>query len=301
MLLTEALPTESPPERAWDALEAAYAQRAPAQALTLPSERPTQEAPVADMPARPASYSWPLAACAALVFAVGSFFWGVSSYSTLRRVQADEHLLRRYLARPDVQKVALENVLGSGRDEPLGSALLTAERPAREVLVVLGEDAPEGRAYQAWGHTSSDWDPARGEALESLRVSADNVFEVDAAGFASLYLSLEPAGGSPQPTNPLSKVSLLNPVASAPLEITTPESGSAVRSDSLIVSGVLEPTLTSLGYTLNGGPPTQTAFANNRFSFTVTGLQEGDNTVEVRGVTEDGEAVSAAVRVTYSP
>ena len=250
-------------------------------------------------------YAWPLTAAVALVLALSSTLWGVNSYRTLQSVNADERLLSAYLANPQVQKVVLENVLASDRTEPIGSALFTSRSSQAstqpDVLFVLNENAPRGRAYQAWGHTSSDWNPERGETLESLRVSQNGVFEVDGSGFASLYLSLEPAGGSPQPTKALSKVSLLNPVAAAPLEITTPEDGAQVSSPSLIVSGVTEPSVTNLRYTLNSGEPTQSAAANNRFSFTVSGLQEGENTVEVRAETTNGATVSASVRVTYTP
>lgn len=250
-------------------------------------------------------YAWPLTAAFALVLALSSTLWGVNSYRTLQSVNADERLLSTYLANPQVQKVVLENVLAGERTEPIGSVLFTSRSSQAsaqpDVLFVLNEGAPKGRTYQAWGHTSSDWNPERGETLESLRVSQDGVFEVDGTGFASLYLSLEPAGGSPQPTNPLSKVSLLNPVVTTPLEITTPEDGARVSSPSLIVSGVTEPSVTNLRYTLNGGESVQSTAANNRFSFTVSGLQEGENTVEVRAEAADGTAVTASVQVTYAP
>ena len=311
-LLTEALPREKPPERLLQAVKAEL-NSADASVTLLPeiaeSVEPN-EARETDEVATPlplptplltTRYAWPLTAAFALVLALGSLLWGFDTYSTLQQVRADERLLSAYLARPEVQKVVLENVLESERTEPVGSALLVSDERPAEVLFVLSENAPRGRIYQAWGHTSGDWDPESGETLTSLLISPDGVFEVDAGRFASLYLSLEPAGGSPQPTNPLSKVSLLNPVADAPIEITTPEDGSTVSADSLIVSGVVDPSVRSLSYTLNGGEPTQTSAANNRFSFTVSGLREGRNTVEVSATTAAGETATVTTRVTYTP
>lgn len=286
VLLTEALPVEKPPERVRLALKA-----------RLPERTPTVVAPAAARPPPSYHYAWSLAAFS-LVLAFGSFLWGLRGYEAYQQAQADERLLSTFLARPQAKKVVLENILESNRARSPGSALLA---PGGEVLFVLTEAASPGRTYQAWGHTSSDWDPERGEALESLRTSQSNVFEVEAAGFASLYLSLEPAGGSPQPTDPLSKVSLLNPVPDAPVEILTPAAGATLTTSSVIVTGIVEASTTSLSYALNGGPASETAFANNRFSFTVPELQEGKNTLVVTATGADGETVTASVRVTHTP
>ena len=315
VMLTEARldMSHEPPERILQAVKAALASDAPLlPEIAAPSEeaqrekvqREVQEVGTGLPVQSPTRYIWPFATAFALVLALSSLLWGVRTYDTLQQVRADERLLSSYLGRPEVQKVVLENVLASERTEPIGSALLTSTSQGasdEEVLFVLAQDAPRGRTYQAWGHTSSDWDPERGEDLENLLTSESSVFEVEAEGFASLYLSLEPAGGSLQPTNPLSKVSLLNPVADAPIEITMPEDGATVSSDSLIVSGVVDPSIRGLSYTLNGGEPTQTSAANNRFSFTVSGLDEGRNTVDVSAENADGESVTASVRVTYTP
>ena len=303
--LTETLPKERPPERVWQNIQDELTRSALLPEIAVPSERLSEEVkPSAPNPApRSTTYTWPLTAAFALVLALGSLLWGARSYDALQQVRANEELLSTFLARPQVQKVVLENVLSSNRSQPLGSALLVPEqRPGADdkVLFVL-QSPPAGRTYQAWGHTSSDWDPDRGETLTSLRTSRDNVFEVDAQGFASLYLSLEPVGGSPQPTEALSKVSLLNPVASAPLEITSPEDGASVSAPTLIVSGVVDPSITGLSYTLNGGAATETTAANNRFSFTVSGLREGRNTLEVRAANETGERVTRSVQVFYTP
>jgi hypothetical protein len=79
----------------------------------------------------------------------------------------------------------------------LGRVLLL---PDGRTLFVLREPPAAGRAYQAWGHT--------GDGLASLVVSERPVFEVPGRGFEALYLSLEPRGGSPQPTTPLGRLDL---------------------------------------------------------------------------------------------
>ncbi len=287
-LLTEALPQAQPPERVWETLRVRFEQ--------AQSEQP-ENVTVLAQPARPA-YPWLLAACVALAVTGGSLFWGVRSYGAYQQARAETQLLTAFLTQPQVQKVALENVIGSERTESPGSLLLA---PGGDALFVLSEAAPRGRAYQAWGHTSSDWDPERGEELTSLGVSRGNVLAARGSGFASLYLSLEPAGGSPQPTDPLSKVSLRKPRPEDVLGLTSPEQGGEVGAPSVIVSGTVSETVTDLRYRLGGGDTTDVAFANNRFTFTATGLSAGENTLEVTATTADGETVTASVTVLYTP
>ncbi len=244
------------------------------------------------------AYRWLLAACIALAVTGGSLFWGYRNYGAYHQARAETQLLTAFLAHPQVQKVALENVIGSDRLESPGSVLLT---PGGEALFVLADAAPPGRAYQAWGHASSDWNPERGEELTSLLVSQGNVFEVSSSGFASLYLSLEPSGGSPQPTNPLTKVSLLNPVSDVPVEITSPADGASISTNSIIVTGVVDSSITGLSYALNGGEAAQTTFANNRFSFTVSDLEQGRNILEVAAEDVHGATRTDTVTVVYAP
>ena len=292
--LTEALPQTRPPERVWETLRVRFEQESRSTA-----DRPANVTVLADparAPTRP-PYRWLLAACIALAVTGGSLFWGYRSDDAYRQARAETQLLTTFLTQPQVQKVVLENVIGSGRTESPGNLLLS---PAGDALFVLAEAAPQGRAYQAWGHTSSDWDPDRGEELTSLGVSRGGVFEVPSSGFASLYVSLEPAGGSLQPTDPLSKVSLLKARPDTALELASPNEGSEVGS-SVIVSGTVGEGVSALRYSVDGGEATDIAFANNRFTFTAGGLSAGENTLAVTATTADGETVTQAVTVVYTP
>ena len=299
VILTEALPPEPPRERVWQAIQAQIAQeRGLLPEIAAPAEARGQEeqATLTPPPPAPQRYTWQLTTVAALLLAVGSLVWGTFTTNNYQQVRAEQRLVAERLADPQVQKVSLENVIGSSREQPLGSVLVAPE----STLFVLGEDAPGDLAYQAWGHTSSDWDPEQGEVLTSLGVFKGNVFEVTSAGFASLYLSLEPTGGSPQPTDPLSKVSLLNPRSSS-VEISSPEPGTTVNSDQVILSGVVNEQTAELSYTLNGGEAGEIPFANNRFTVTVTGLVEGENRLEVTSTNNEGEVSTTSVTVAYAP
>ena len=302
VLMTEALiPPLEPPPRVWEALEARlHGERALTQKAEPTAEAGEEEASSTYVPQLgnvSSRYGWLAAACVSLLLVL-SGVWGYGNYRTLQRVQTETRLLSAFLARPEVDRVVLENTLASDAGGALGSVLLASEG---EALFVLEQPAPPGRAYQAWGHTSSDWDPQRGEALTSLEVSRGAVFEAPAGGFASLYLSLEPAGGSSQPTNPLSKVSLLNPRPEEAVSITSPAESAVFTAESTIVIGEVASDVTGLSYRVNGGEAVQTSVANNRFSFTVSGLRAGRNTVEVAATTADGGRATASVTVTVEP
>lgn len=262
--LTEALPPVQPPAQLWDALVA----QLPASPETLP-------VPVTALPRRTPLQSylgWALAACLGVVALTQTL--GVNSAQrAYREVQREAYLVADFLATPGAEKIALR-----GRERESVGSVLT--RPGGAALFVLGEAPPEGRSYQAWGHTSNDWEPGSEVRLTSLGVSDDPIFEVATGTFAALYVSLEPVGGSPQPTYALSRVSLGEPVVSAPLSVTTPADGSVISGDSVIVTGLVDASVANLSYVLNGTSK-QTTTAGSRFSFTAT-LQRGVNTLIVR-------------------
>ncbi len=155
---------------------------------------------------------------------------------------------------------------------------------------MLGKSPPDGQSYQAWGHTSDDWEPGSRERLTSLGVSGDPVFEVAARPYAALYLSLEPAGGSPQPTYPISRVSLLEPVATSPLSVTSPADGAVIDQANVIVTGVVDASVTNLSYVLNG-ETRRTTTVGTRFAFTAA-LRRGENTLVVRAESPEGVAAT---------
>lgn len=294
VILTEALPPAAPNAEVWNRIQAGLAT----ENVRVDSDPAFDVSPpltVFRPPGVPPSIkrlSWPVAACLGLI-AVGSFFWGVRNQSAYRDVAGEAQLVSAFLAEPQVQKVTL---LGPD-NQGLGGVLL---EPEGRALFVLDRAPGRGQAYQAWGHTSNDWEPGSSEQLVSLEVSRDNVFAVATQEFAALYLSLEPARGSPQPTQPLSRVSLNEAVPTTALEIISPADGAVLSAGSVIVSGSVETGTTALSYTVNGGQPTRTSVAGNRFAFTVTGLQEGLNTVAVSASFGERIVTETAV-VTYTP
>lgn len=140
-------------------------------------------------------WSWePLAMAASLLIAVTSASWGFMQRQDLRQVQSEQRVVARWLARPDVRASALP----AQGNEPLGSVLVL---PDGRALFVLARPLSAGETYQAWGH--------REGKQVSLGVFEAGVFEVGYTGFEAVGLSLEPEGGSAQPTRPLGKIDLL--------------------------------------------------------------------------------------------
>ena len=279
--LTEALPPEQPPAHVWEALQA----RLEPSLTVLPAP------PVVRPPKRsPGSYlGWALAACLALV-AVGETLWLGASRSAYREARRDAVLVAEFLGSPEVQRRPLQ-----GRQRERLGGVLT--RPDGGALFVLSDSPPDGQSYQAWGHTSDDWEPGGRERLISLGTSDDAILEVDARSYAALYLSLEPAGGSPQPTHPLSRVSLREPVATSPLSVTSPADGAVVDQASVIVTGVVDTNVTNLSYVLNG-ETRRTTTVGTRFTFTAA-LRRGENTLVVRA--ESPEGVATTTRTLIRP
>ena len=240
---------------------------------------------------RPRIPRWLVAAC--LVLAGAGFFQSYRTQLAFGRLQTDQALLTRFLAAPDVGTLTLY----SEADERLGTALV---RPG-DALFVLAAPPPPGRVYQAWGHTSDDWSPQSGEQLTSLEVSRDAVFQVSTDGFASLYLSVEPPGGSPQPTDPLSSVPLNDVQAASPIELLSPEDGATLGTSSAVVRGSVGSEVRELRYRLGGGEFTAAPFSAGRFMFTVSGLERGENRLEVQATTVNGDVVTQSLILRYVP
>jgi hypothetical protein len=271
--LTEAIPQRQPPPEVWRRLEA-----------TLPPHPPPNN--------RPPWLAWGVAALFALLSGA-QLTWTLHTRSVQQQLAANERLITDFLARPEVGRVALQGPRG----EALGSALV---QPAGEVLFVLASRPEPGRVYQAWGHVRDDWEPDSGEQLTPLGSSRDNVFRVTSAGFASLYLSLEPPGGSAQPTEALARVPLTSPPPAAPLELLSPEDGASVSEDRVIVQGRVGTPLTALSYRLNGGEAVTTPVAGLAFTFTVSGLRPGENTLELSATVGD-TPLEARLTLFYTP
>lgn len=293
--LTETLPPVTPSEHVWDGLQArleaqsvftARVSTTPVSNSTPTLEAPDQTAlpPVVTLPRRSLQtyFGWVLAACLTVV-AVGEGLWLGASRGQYREAEREAVLVADFLAAPDVERISL---YGRSR-EGIGSVLSRADG---EALFVLSDAPASGKSYQAWGHTSDNWTPGSDDLLTSLGVSDDAIFKVRAENFAALYLSLEPPGGSPQPTYPLSRVSLTEPVATAPLTLIAPASGTVTLQERVIVTGTVDGTVNRLSYVLNG-ETRETPLSGSRFSFTAT-LERGANTLTVQahgpgGVSEE--------------
>lgn len=181
--MTEALPAVTPPEAAWAGIQAR---------LERPEvKRKGASQKVGGVQPWRAWREWALAAC--LLLAAFAAWWGYGQYREYQQVRAVQATVARWLSHPDAKVVALPVQQG----QPLGSVIIL---PGGRALFVLRQAPPRSKAYQAWGH-------ANGHII-SLAVSKKPVFEVRTRGYQSLYLSLEPAGGSPQPTHPLGIVAL---------------------------------------------------------------------------------------------
>lgn len=118
--------------------------------------------------------------------------WGVGLYRQYQTLAQEQAKLARWLADPEVKWQLIKNSEGLS----FGTMLWREEGPC---LMVLREPPPPGRVYQAWGRKN-------GEEPVSLGVFSGRVFETDYEGFDFMGVSLEPPGGSPQPTEPLGRV-----------------------------------------------------------------------------------------------
>jgi anti-sigma-K factor RskA len=286
--MTDALHEIPAPKGAWAKIQAGLEQdRAIQNGVTEITSKIVQDEPRRSKWWTSERAAWLAAACFALI-GFGGGWWGFNSYGAYQQTRIDKELVIAYLANTNAQRI---NLIGENFSD-LGSVLVSGER----ALFVLANAPERGQAYQAWGHTNAEWEPGSTEQLTSLQVSNDNIFEIGTGQFAALYLSLEPSGGSPQPTQPLARVSLRNPIARVPLEITQPIDGETVHSRSLIVTGIVDNTIMTLSYRLNSDERVETTFANNRFTFTVQ-LSEGQNTLVIEARRNSGEVAQETVQV----
>lgn len=161
----------------------------------LPSEAPPQLWPriAAKLPPRPrASRRWQPWLLAASVF-VGALGlgWGVRQQLVNRQLSAQQRQIAGWLSRDDLRVTTLPELEG----RRVGSVLFLSDGRA---LLVLRDPPGADESYQAWGHRD-------GERV-SLGVTGGTVLEVRYEGFEFIGVSLEPKGGSSQPTQPLGRV-----------------------------------------------------------------------------------------------
>jgi hypothetical protein len=143
--------------------------------------------------AKPSTWFYPLALAASLLLALGSLWWGFSSRQEAMRVNAENEKITHWLSYGDIEIVPLADA----NNNPLGSVFVS---PRDYALFILDNPPPAGKNYQAWGRAN--------DTITSLAVSDGRLLEVNCEGFERIGVSLEPPGGSPQPTQPLGGIPL---------------------------------------------------------------------------------------------
>lgn len=131
-------------------------------------------------------------AVAAVLIVLGLGGWSLDQYHRYRALAEEHAKVARWLADPEAKWRLIRNAEGKS----FGTMLWTEDG---RCLMILSEPPPAGKVYQAWGR-KTEGDPI------SLGVFTTRVFETSYEGFAFVGVSLEPPGGSPQPTQPLGRV-----------------------------------------------------------------------------------------------
>jgi anti-sigma-K factor RskA len=164
--------------------------------LSAPTSSPPSETNYVAPTKKPAKFSswfYPLALAASLLVAIGSLWWGFSSRQEAQRIEAENEKITHWLSYGDIKIVALADA----NNNPLGSVFVS---PRDYALFILDNPPPAGKTYQAWGRVN--------DTITSLAVADSRLIEVNCEGFERIGVSLEPPGGSPQPTEPLGGIAL---------------------------------------------------------------------------------------------
>jgi Anti-sigma-K factor rskA len=156
------------------------------------SSEPKRIRPI-KQPVKPSSWFYPLALAASLLLAIGSLWWGFSSRQETVRVKAENAIIDEWLSYGDIKIVSLADA----NNNPLGTVLVS---PRAYALFILDTPPPAGKTYQAWGRVN--------DTITSLAVADSRLIQVNCEGFERIGVSLEPPGGSPQPTQPLGGIPL---------------------------------------------------------------------------------------------
>lgn len=293
---TDALPEVVPADQLKTKLfERITRERRTEGEATLVTEAEPQPPPSVVVHRSLSTASWLMAACAVCLMIAGvGFYQSTRSQLAYELLRTEQELVTRFLALPEVRTISLFD----SDDQGIGTALLG---PQDEALFVLARPPPAERVYQAWGHVNDDWNPRSGEQLTSLNVSPGTVFEVSTAGFAALYLSSEPVGGSPQPTDPVSKVSLGVPAGDDSIEVLSPSDGAVLSTNRAIIRGSLSSDVRELEYRVNDGELVAATSSGGRFIFTVSGLRRGQNRLELLATDVRGATSAKALTLSYRP
>lgn len=164
-------------------LAAVAADPRPRQDVVVPLRR-ERRAQATGLPGR--TSRWLLAAAAAAAVVVG--VWGVTELTAADPVQ---------------QVVAAEDAREYSADTSVGTVTVVSST-ARDAAVLRLPDGveppPEGRVYQAWFVGADGTARSAGLVDEEQLADGELVLEGTPAGAAAVGLSVEPSGGSAQPT-----------------------------------------------------------------------------------------------------
>jgi anti-sigma-K factor RskA len=133
------------------------------------------------------------AVTASLVLAVVGFSWGYNARQDAKLAATEIATLNDWLAYGDLSMTKLNNT----DNQQIGTVLIS---PRDYALFVLDTPPPKGKCYQAWGRTNG--------TTTLLATSEERLIPVKSEGFEDIGVSLEPIGGSPQPTQPLAGIPL---------------------------------------------------------------------------------------------
>ncbi len=133
---------------------------------------------------------------ASVALAIIGFSWALQLQKQLGQTQAEQNKVNYWLAHDNVKTVMLSPLVQDTDVKNYGSVVLLEDG---RCLFMLRNEPPKGKSYQVWGHMNG--------VPTSLAISQTRLIEVNYGDYKKIGISLEPYGGSPQPTQPLSQIS----------------------------------------------------------------------------------------------
>jgi anti-sigma-K factor RskA len=187
-----AVPAPAPPGDATPAAPGTQPRSAPEAAAgeSTSGAQPPTPVSLAERRRRGRAVTWLLAAAAAAVLAIGGLVWSPWNDEAPRLTAVE-----RVLQAPDAQRV--ERQVGSAtativRSRSLGQAVIVADH--------MGA-APAGKDYQLWFEDDAGAMHSAGLMPHSSAERVSVLLQGDATAATGVGITLEPAGGSPEPTS----------------------------------------------------------------------------------------------------
>jgi anti-sigma-K factor RskA len=140
---------------------------------------------------RPSPLTWLVAAAAATVLAIGGLVWSPWDNDEPQQLTATEQVIRA----DDAQRY--EKTVGGARATIVRSVSLGK-------AVIIADDmpaAPDGKDFQVWFQNPDGAMVSAGLMPHEAKPTVSMVLEGDASKFTGAGITVEPAGGSPEPTS----------------------------------------------------------------------------------------------------